>query len=455
MDRERKSLADVAVSSIPPTFLEALWQWVRIGLLSFGGPAAQIALMHKVIVDEKRWLSEQQYLNALSFCMLLPGPEAMQLATYAGWRMHGVRGGLAAGLLFVLPGAIVVLALALVYAVYGNVPLLEALFFGIKAAVLVIVIEALLRISKRALTGTAHRLIACLAFVGIFFLQLPFPLIIALSAVVGFLLLSDAVKTGAPTTEAETAEAPSTEAVKKSVSDSTASVLSTVNTVLLWLVLWFSPLLLMGLLADNTLFVEVGVFFSKLAVVTFGGAYAVLAYLAQDVVTHFGWLSTGEMMDGLALAETTPGPLILVTEFVGFLAGYREGGLSTGLVAATVTLWVTFVPCFLWIFAGAPYIEWLGQQPRLRSALAAITAAVVGVILNLSLWFALHVFFQNVQLKVFGVFQFWQPQWSTLDWRVVLLTIVCSTLAFVRHWNIVWIIITAALLGVVLRQLPA
>ena len=219
--------------------------------------------------------------------------------------------------------------------------------------------------------------------------------------------------------------------------------------------LWFAPLLLIGFFSDNTLLTDVGIFFSKLAVVTFGGAYAVLAYLAQDVVTQFGWLSAGEMMDGLALAETTPGPLILVTEFVGFLAGYQVSGWSTGLAAATVTLWVTFVPCFLWIFAGAPYIEWLGQQPRLRSALAAITAAVVGVILNLSLWFALHVFFHNVQLKAVGVFQFWQPQWSTLDWRVVLLTVICSVLAFARHWNIVWIIITAALLGVVLQQLPA
>ena len=444
--QEMDSAQQADTPFVPPTFLQALWQWARIGLLSFGGPAAQIALMHKVIVDEKRWLSERQYLNALSFCMLLPGPEAMQLATYAGWRMHGVRGGLAAGLLFVLPGAIVVLALASVYAVYGNVPLIEALFFGIKAAVLVIVIEALLRISKRALAGTAHLLIASLAFIGIFFLQLPFPLIIVLSAVTGFLFLTETVEPGVSTKSVS---------AQRSVDFASANVRSTATTIMIWLVLWFAPLLLTGVFSDTALLSDVGAFFSKLAVVTFGGAYAVLAYLAQDVVTHFGWLSAGEMMDGLALAETTPGPLILVTEFVGFLAGYRDGGWTTGLAAAVMTLWVTFIPCFLWIFAGAPYIEWLGQQPRLRSALSAITAAVVGVILNLSVWFALHVFFQNVQLRASGVFQLWLPQWSTLDWRVVLLTALCAVLAFVRHWNIIWIIVTAAVSGVALQQLPA
>jgi len=382
-----ESKDEPASSMVAPSFLQAMWQWARIGLLSFGGPAAQIALMHRIIVDEKRWLSEKQYLNALSFCMLLPGPEAMQLATYAGWRLHGVRGGLVAGLLFVLPGALVVLALAYVYAVYGDVPLLEALFFGIKAAVLVIVIEALLRISKRALTGITHRLIACLAFIGIFFLQLSFPLIIGLSALAGFLLLSDTEPSGSQTDASSPAEP--------------------------------------------------------------------LAYLAQDVVTQFGWLTAAEMMDGLALAETTPGPLILVTEFVGFLAGYRDGGLSMGLAAALVTLWVTFVPCFLWIFAGAPYIEWIGQQPYLRSALSAITAAVVGVILNLSLWFALHVFFRVVNLKAQGALQFWQPQWSSVDWRIILITLICAFLVFARHWSVIGVLAIASCLGIVLHQLPA
>ncbi len=431
-----------------PSFADAIWQWARIGLLSFGGPAAQIALMHRIVVDEKRWLSEKQYLNALSFCMLLPGPEAMQLATYTGWRLHGVRGGLAAGLLFVLPGAVVVLALALIYAVYGNVPLLEALFYGVKAAVLVIVVEAFLRISKRALTGLVHRLITCLAFIGIFFFHLPFPVIIGLSALAGFLLLPD---TQAATTDQSSSN------INKAASynfSSASNFRNAIKTISLWLFLWFTPILVLVVTADNALLSDIGIFFSKLAVVTFGGAYAVLAYLAQDVVTQFGWLTAGEMMDGLALAETTPGPLILVTEFVGFLAGYRDAGVLMGFAAALLTLWVTFVPCFLWIFAGAPYIEWVGQQRRLRNALAAITAAVVGVILNLSLWFALHVFFHNVQLKSRGILHFWQPEWSTLDWRIVLLTIICATLAFARHWGIGTILLTAAILGAALYKLP-
>ena len=431
-----------------PSFADAIWQWARIGLLSFGGPAAQIALMHRIVVDEKRWLSEKQYLNALSFCMLLPGPEAKQLATYTGWRLHGVRGGLAAGLLFVLPGAVVVLALALIYAVYGNVPLLEALFYGVKAAVLVIVVEAFLRISKRALTGLVHRLITCLAFIGIFFFHLPFPVIIGLSALAGFLLLPD---TQAATTDQSSSN------INKAASynfSSASNFRNAIKTISLWLFLWFTPILVLVVTADNALLSDIGIFFSKLAVVTFGGAYAVLAYLAQDVVTQFGWLTAGEMMDGLALAETTPGPLILVTEFVGFLAGYRDAGVLMGFAAALLTLWVTFVPCFLWIFAGAPYIEWVGQQRRLRNALAAITAAVIGVILNLSLWFALHVFFHNVQLKSRGILHFWQPEWSTLDWRIVLLTIICATLAFARHWGIGTILLTAAILGAALYKLP-
>jgi chromate transporter len=423
-----------------PGFMTAFWQWVRIGLLSFGGPAAQIALMHRVVVAEKGWLTEKQYLNALSFCMLLPGPEAMQLATYAGWRLHGVKGGLAAGLLFILPGAVVVLALASVYAYYGNVPVIESIFFGIKAAVLIIVVEALLRISKRALSGAVHRGIACLAFIGIFFFQLSFPLIIVLAAVAGMLFLRKA--------DADEHEITSTVSVA-------VDWRSTALTIVIWLLLWFVPLFVVDAVATGELLSNVGAFFSKLAVVTFGGAYAVLAYLAQDVVVQFGWLTAGEMMDGLALAETTPGPLILVTEFVGFLAGFREGGWQLGLAAALLTLWVTFVPCFLWIFAGAPYIEWIGQQPYLRSALAAITAAVVGVILNLSLWFALHVFFREVSLSTWGAVQFWQPQWSSVDWRVIVITLVCALLVFARHWSIIRVLAAASLLGIVLHQLPA
>lgn len=418
-----------------PSLNEALGAFSRIGVLSFGGPAAQIALMHRVIVDEKKWLSEKQFLNALSFCMLLPGPEAMQLATYVGWRLHGVLGGLMAGLLFVLPGAAVILALATIYAYLGNVPLVEALFLGIKAAVLVIVIEALLKVSKKALHQKAHWLIAALAFVGIFFLSLPFPLIVLAAALFGFFRARGA------------GEAPPAEAIRK------VSVSGTLGTIMLWLVIWWVPLLAVSVLSDQAILTEIGTFFSKLAVVTFGGAYAVLAYMAQDVVSQYGWLTAGEMMDGLGLAETTPGPLILVTEFVGFLSAFREGGFFLGLSGAVVTLWVTFIPCFLWIFAGAPYIEWIGTQPRLKGALMAITAAVVGVILNLSVWFALHVLFSRVTPTDYGPITLWQPDLGSVDWRAWALFILCAGLAFGLHWGIGRILIVSSLLGALLMQI--
>ena len=419
-----------------PTFAEALAVWTRIGVLSFGGPTAQIALMHRILVDERKWLTERQFLNALSFCMLLPGPEAMQLATYAGWRLHGVKGGLAAGLLFVLPGAAVVLVLSAVYALYGKVPLIEAVFFGIKAAVLVIVIEALLRIAKRALKLGEHWLIAGLSFVGIFFFAAPFPLIVAAAALYGFL-----ASPGAPGTV--------------SVAMPAASIQRTLATIGIWLAIWMLPLLAVGAVAGREhVLTELSVFFSKLAVVTFGGAYAVLAYMGQDVVQHYGWLEAGQMMDGLGLAETTPGPLILVTEFVGFLAAFRHGGepaLLMGFLGAFVALWATFAPCFLWIMAGAPWIEWINAQPRLRGALAAITAAVVGVILNLALWFALHVFFTRVDLVAAGPLQLWTPALATLDWRVVLLAAISAGLLLWRHWSIPAVLGVAAVLAMAIR----
>jgi len=415
-----------------PSLREAIVVWARIGLLSFGGPAAQIALMHRMVVDEKGWLNEKEYLNALSFCMLLPGPEAMQIATYAGWKLHGLAGGLAAGLLFVVPGAIVVLLLAIIYSLFGDVSLINALFFGIKAAVIVIVVEALLRVAKRALSRTEHWIIAALAFIGIFFIELPYPLIILAAALFGFLRGTKTDKSVA-------------------ISMNFGEMLpKTGLTVFIWLAIWWLPLFLIDAVTESTILVDIGQFFSTLAVVTFGGAYAVLAYLAQDVVNQFGWLTAGEMMDGLGLAETTPGPLILVTEFVGFIAAFRHGGLALGLAGALVTLWVTFVPCFLWIFAGAPYIEWIGAQPRLKEALSAITAAVVGVILNLSIWFGLHVFFDNVEHRDYGVFSLWQPQWSSLDWRVVALSLLCGLLVFKFHWSILKVLLLASVLGMII-----
>ena len=418
-----------------PTLGEAFIVWLRIGLLSFGGPAAQIALMHREVVDARRWLDERQYLNALSFCMLLPGPEAMQLATYAGWRLHGTLGGLVAGLLFVLPGALVMLLLAAIYALYGNLPLVSALFLGVKAAVIVIVVEALLRVARRSLQLPEHWLVAGLAFVGIFFLAIPFPLIIGLAALFGFLRAAG-----------HSADAPVAVGVSPRASLATASI---------WLSLWALPMLALALLDPNGLLFDIGAFFSKLAVVTFGGAYAVLAYLGQDVVTQFGWLEAGEMMDGLGLAETTPGPLILVNEFVGFLAAFREGGLGYGVIGALLTLWVTFTPCFLWIFVGAPYIDWIGSQSRLRGALTAITAAVVGVILNLSIWFALHVFFAEVSMQRAGPLVLWRPQLDTLDWRVIVLSLLCALLLLRLRWGVSLVLLVASIGGWLLSTVSA
>ena len=409
--------------SSKPTFREALAVWGKIGVLSFGGPAGQIALMHRVLVEERRWIAEDRFLHALNFCMLLPGPEAMQLATYVGWRLHGTLGGLAAGLLFVLPGAIVVLGLSILYAYFGRVPIVEAAFVGIKAAVLVIVIEALFRVARRALRGPYNVAIAAAAFIAIFFFAAPFPLIIAAAALAGFALRP------VPTVEQPVLPA------------APAPLSRTLQTAALWLGIWIVPLLLVSALFGRAhVMTDIALFFSKLAVVTFGGAYAVLAYMAQQAVETYGWLSAGEMLDGLGLAETTPGPLILVTEFVGFLAGFRKGGepaLAFGLIGAAVTLWATFAPCFLWIFTGAPYVERLSANPRLAAALAGVTAAVVGVILNLSLWFALHVLFSNVAAVWHGPLRLWEPELASLNIEALLLSGLAALLLLRLHFGVV------------------
>lgn len=416
------------MSDDQPGLMEATRVWARIGILSFGGPAAQIALMHRELVEQRPWFSERRFLSALSFCMLLPGPEAMQLATYAGWRLHGTLGGLIAGLLFVLPGAAVMLALSILYVTLGELPLIQAVFMGVKAAVVMIVLEALIRVSKKALHGADHWVLAALAFVGIFFFDLPYPLIVLAAGVYGFLS-----STGPP----DSVEGQSDE----------MSLSGTITTVLIWLTLWFLPLVAIYLTAPESLLLSIGAFFSKLAVVTFGGAYAVLAYMGQDVVQNSGWLTAGEMMDGLGLAETTPGPLILVTQFVGFLAAYKDSGLWFGVAAVAVTLWVTFVPCFLWIFVGAPYIDWISSRPRLKGALSAITAAVVGVILNLSIWFSLHVFFGNVTDTAIGPASASVPDLASVDWRVVVLAIVSGVVLFKLHWGIGRLLLAMAALA--------
>ncbi|MCO4848435.1 MAG: chromate efflux transporter [Yoonia sp.] len=396
----------------------------RIGLLSFGGPAAQIALMHRELVEERTWLTEAQFLRALSFCMLLPGPEAMQLATYAGWKQRGIMGGLIGGGLFVIPGAILIAILALAYGAYGSLPWMQAVFLGVKATVVIIVVEALIKVSKRALTSFKYLVIAVLTFVALFAFAVPFPIVIAVAAFVG--------AWGRHATDA----APSIPLPWR----------QSMVVVVVGATLWASPIGIVAAL-DLPLLRDIGLFFSTLAVVTFGGAYAVLAYMTQEVVTGFGWLTTPQMMDALGLAETTPGPLILVTQFVGMMAGYLNGGVWTAILAGLLTLWVTFVPCFIWIFAGAPLIDWLDGRPRLTSALSGITAAVVGVIANLSLWFALHVFFGTVTPISIGPLQLILPEITTLQVIPVAIAALAAFLLLGRHWGLPLVLLICAIVG--------
>jgi chromate transporter len=405
-----------------PSLSDLTRTFARIGVLSFGGPAAQIALMHRVILDEKRWVEEADYLRALSFCMLLPGPEAMQLATWIGWRLHGIRGGLIAGGLFVLPGALVVLTLSLIYAAFGQVPVVAALFTGVQAAVIAIVIEALIRVSRRALKSREAYVIAFAAFAGLFLFKLPFPLIILAAGLWGFFRTTQSARDPA---------APPPPAVLAQSLRAAAS----------WLMIWLVPLAALILAAPGRLG-EIGIFFSKLAVLTFGGAYAVLAWMAQEVVQDKGWLTLPQMMDGLGLAETTPGPLILVNEFVGFMAAHQTGGWPLGLAGAAVALWMTFIPSFLFIFAGAPFIDRLTHMPRLSGALAAITAAVVGVIANLSLWFALHVLFATLPERTLGPLRLILPDLTSLRLLPALIAVFAAYTLLWRHWSL------AAVLGI-------
>jgi chromate transporter len=411
---------------------EATRVWARIGLQSFGGPAAQIALMHRVLVEERRWIDERLFLRALGFCMLLPGPEAMQLATYAGWRLHGVRGGLTAGLWFVLPGAVLLTLLATLYALFGQIPAVSAAFLGIKAAVLVLVYEALVRLSKRALTRPVHRVIAPVAFLALFFLAIPFPFVVLAAAAVGAALIApDAVPE-----YRETVRAPWPKVA---------------GTAVTWAAIWLGPLAaLAAWLGPDHILARLALFFSKLAVVTFGGAYAVLAYMAQDVVVKHGWLTARQMVDALGLAETTPGPLILVNLFVGFLAAahaHPGAAIALGLAGAAVALWATFAPCFLWIFVAGPYVERISAEPRLRGALEGITAAVLGVIASLGLWFGVHVLFGEVRTGRWGILRWTVPVLSSFDLRVLVLTAVCAVL-FVRfRWSVHRVLAVSALLA--------
>lgn len=430
----------------PLSITELTLLFGKIGLISFGGPAGQIALMHEEVVERKQWVSEEEYLQALNLCHLLPGPEAQQLAAWIGWRMHGVWGGLVSGLLFVLPGAAVMLGLSALYVLAMEVSWLQGMFFGIKAAVLAIVAQALLRIAGKALSSPAKKALAVVAFVALFVFHVPFPLLILAAGVVGAIVLNNRPSPHGGLLHAGT------------VAGGWLSHL--VKTILGWGAIWAAPMLVIWFtLGPDHVLWQIGAFFSQLAVVTFGGAYAVLAYMAQEAVTGYGWLSAGEMADGLGLAETTPGPLILVTQFVGFLTGFRAPApfdpWTAGLLAAGLTTWVTFAPCFLWIFALAPMMDRIWNIGWLQGSLSSITAAVVGVIANLSLWFALHVLFKNVGELDFGIAKVWWPQWASLDWRALLIAAGTFVLLFRFKLNIIKMLALAALAGLTLNTLIA
>ena len=406
---------------------EAFRVWLRVAALSFGGPAGQIAVMHRILVEEKRWISESRFLHALNYCMLLPGPEAQQLATYVGWLMHRTLGGIMAGGLFILPGIIAIMGLSWIYALYGKVGFVAALFFGLKAAVLAIVLEAVVRIGKRALKNRVLIGIAAAAFVAIFFLDAPFPLIILAAGLIGFLggraNLQQFQVGGHGSQVAEESDNLLGEHLPAHARPNTGRSL---RIAAVWLALWLVPVAaLLLLLGGTNVFSQIAIFFSKMAMVTFGGAYAVLAYVAQQAVETYGWLQPGEMLDGLGMAETTPGPLIMVLQFVGFMAAFRDAGTLNPLLAGTLggllATWVTFAPCFLWIFLGAPYIEVLRGNRALSGALTAITAAVVGVILNLAIWFGVHTVFRDVRPVEWGILNFDAPVWQSVDpWALLL-----------------------------------
>ena len=439
-------MTDMNAQTQTPSRGDAFKVWLKIGLLSFGGPAGQIALMHRMIVEERHWIDESRFLHALNYCMLLPGPEAQQLATYIGWLLHRIRGGLIAGILFVLPGALVMLALSIAYALYAEIPVVAAAFVGVKAAVLIVVVEAVMRIGKRALRTPSMYLIAFAAFVAIFLFAIPFPAIVAGAAVIGFvggMVKPDQfiVIKGKGTGEDGAKSVIDAMAARGELDHTAPSAGRSIFLLVIFGVLWAGPVVgLFAILGDGNVFAEEAAFFSKLAVVTFGGAYAVLAYMAQQAVDVFGWLTGAEMLDGLGLAETTPGPLIMVTQFVGFLGAYRHAAgidpVLAGVLGSILTVWVTFVPCFLWIFLGAPYIERLRDNRSISAALSGITAAVVGVILNLAFWFGLRVVFAEVGSMDFGILSLPTPVFETLNLTALGLTVAAALAMFLLHQSV-------------------
>jgi chromate transporter len=441
------------------TLREALRVWLRVALLSFGGPAGQIAVMHRILVEEQRWISETRFMHALNYCMLLPGPEAQQLATYVGWLMHRTLGGIMAGGLFIVPGIVAIMALSYVYAAWGNVPVVTALFFGLKAAVLAIVLEAVVRIGKRALKNSVMIALSALAFIGIFFFGVPFPLIILAAALVGFVggwrklpafSTDGGHGSGAPTTPTESRLS------EDSPEHARPDLARTLRVAALWLALWLGPVfaVLAGRGIDDV-FSQIAIFFSKMAMVTFGGAYAVLAYVAQEAVQHYGWLKPGEMLDGLGMAETTPGPLIMVLQFVGFMAAFRGAtglpSMLAGTLGGLLATWVTFAPCFLWIFVGAPFVEALRGNRVLNAALSAITAAVVGVILNLAVWFAIYTLFHDVRPWRASVIAFDAPVLSSIDPAALVLSLGAGVALFAFKIGMVPVLAGACAAGLALH----
>ncbi|PWE78331.1 chromate transporter [Bradyrhizobium sp. SUTN9-2] len=440
------------------SFNEAFRVWLRVACLSFGGPAGQIAVMHRILVEEKKWISEGRFLHALNYCMLLPGPEAQQLATYVGWLMHRTAGGLMAGGLFILPGIIAIMGLSYIYAAFGNVSFVEALFFGLKAAVLAIVVEAVVRVGKRALKNRIMIALAAAAFVAIFFFAVPFPIIIIAAGLIGYAGARSGRPEFAPAGHGHAGGAAIDsmlgEAVPDHVRPDTARA---IRVGALWLALWLVPVIaLLIAFGQANVFSQIALFFSKMALVTFGGAYAVLAYVAQQAVEHYHWLKPHEMLDGLGMAETTPGPLIMVLQFVGFMAAYRDPSGLSPMLAATLggllATWVTFTPCFLWIFVGAPYIERLRGNAGLAGALGAITAAVVGVILNLSIWFALHILFrETVPVHAFPL-NFDMPVLRSVDVPALVLAIAAATAIFRFKLGMLTVLAGSCAAGVALRM---
>lgn len=442
---------------------DAVRVWTKIAMLSFGGPAGQIAVMHRILVEEKRWVGEERFLHALNFCMLLPGPEAQQLATYIGWLLHKTKGGLIAGGLFILPGLVAIMALSWVYVLYGNIGPVAALFFGLKAAVLAIVFQAVARIGSRALGNSPRLAVAAAAFAAIFFLNVPFPIIVLLAGLLGYV----AGRRGSSAFAGGAGHGGSKGPIVSDAESALGSAIPpharpnlgwAIRITAIFLLLWLGPVaVLAALLGPDSAFTNIATFFSMMAVVTFGGAYAVLAYVAQAAVDTYGWLRPTEMLDGLGLAETTPGPLIMVTQFVGFLGAYRNpDGLSpllAGTLGGLLTTWVTFTPCFLWIFLGAPFIERLRDNRALAGALAAITAAVVGVVLNLAVWFALHYLFRDVTERDLAVLRLDVPVLSTLDVTALLVSIAALVAMFRFKTGVLPVLGACAAAGLVLRGL--